>query len=57
MLKLETSKTYEQKVGDTLFTIGSESPQDSSADMLDALVALMKRELLSPTQAKKDGCV
>lgn len=55
MLKLEISKTYEQIIGDTLFTIESECPEDSSVDMLDALVTLMKRELISTEKQKING--
>ena len=45
MLKRETSKTYDQKIGDTLFTIESESPEDACTDMVDALITLMKRDI------------
>lgn len=45
MLKRETSKTYELKIGDTVYTIESEAPEDCRIDMIDALIALMKRNI------------
>ena len=45
MLKRETEYTYERKQGDTVYIIESISDTDSSEDMLDALIALMKRNI------------
>ena len=45
MLKRESEYTYERKQGDTVFIIESISDPDSSEDMLDALIALMKRDI------------
>ncbi len=45
MLTSEFSKTYEAKIGNTLFTITSECPEDTKEDMLDALVRLIKRDI------------
>lgn len=44
MLKLETNKTYEHKIGGTVFIIESEAPENAH-DMVDALIALMKRDI------------
>lgn len=45
MLKRETEKTYEQKLKGTVFVVESMCPPNCKADMFDALVALMKRDV------------
>ncbi len=45
MLKRETALTYERKQGDTVYVIESISDPDSRENMLDALVALIKRDI------------
>ncbi|MGI6404033.1 MAG: hypothetical protein ACOX0K_07485 [Oscillospiraceae bacterium] len=45
MLTSEFSKTYETQIGNTVYTITSECPEDTKEDMLDALVRLMKRDI------------
>lgn len=53
MLTSEFSKTYETKIGDTVYTITSECPEDTKDDILDALVRLMKREIRGVETEKK----
>lgn len=45
MFTSELSVTYEKKIGDVVYTIKSESLPDTSLDMVDTLVALIKRDL------------
>lgn len=45
MLKRETEFTYERRQGDTVYIIESVSDPDGREDMLDALIALMKRDI------------
>ncbi len=47
MLKRETSKTYELIIGDTVYTMESEAPDDCRVYMVDALIALMKRDIIA----------
>lgn len=53
MLTSEFSKTYETKIGNTIYTITSECPEDTKEDMLDALVRLMKRDIRGVETEKK----
>lgn len=45
MLRAETEFTYEHKHGDTVYIIESVSEPDCRVDMVDALIALMKRDI------------
>jgi hypothetical protein len=45
MFTSELSVTYEKKIGDVVYTIKSESLPNTRLDMVDSLVALIKREL------------
>ncbi len=45
MLRRETSHKYENKIGTTKFVVESESSEDCKVDMVDSLVALIKRDL------------
>lgn len=45
MLRPETEFTYERKQGDTVYIIESVSDPDCRVDMVDALIALMKRDI------------
>ncbi len=45
MLKSEFNHTYETAIGDTVYTITSECPEDTTEDILDALVRLIKRDI------------
>lgn len=47
MLKRETEKSYTCKIGDTAYTIESVTAPGSKLDMIDALIALMKRDIES----------
>ena len=47
MLKRETEKTYTHKIGDTVYTVESVTAPGSKADIVDALIALMKRDIES----------
>ena len=38
-------RSYETKIGDTVFEITSECPEDTTDDILDALVRLIKRDI------------
>jgi hypothetical protein len=41
----EQTVTYEKKIGDVVCVIKSESIPDTKLDMVDAIIALIKREL------------
>lgn len=45
MFTSELSVTYGKKIGDVVYTIKSESLPNTRLDMVDSLVALIKREL------------
>lgn len=45
MFTSEQKVTYEKKIGDVVYVIKSESLPDTRLDMVDALIALIKREL------------
>lgn len=45
MLKRETQKVYEMTHAGRVFVVESVCPEDEKADLLDALVALMKRDM------------
>jgi len=45
MLTSEYKKTYETKIGGTVYTITSECPEDTTDDILDALVRLIKKDV------------
>ncbi|MEA4933282.1 MAG: hypothetical protein VB071_06835 [Lawsonibacter sp.] len=45
MLKQETEKSYELKNGGTMFVVESVCREEERTDMLDALIALMKRDI------------
>ena len=45
MMTSEQLVTYEKKIGDVVYVIKSESLPDTKLDMVDALIALIKREL------------
>ena len=41
----EQKVTYEKKIGDVVYIVRSESLPDTKLDMVDAIIALIKREL------------
>jgi len=45
MITSEKSVTYKKKIGDVVFDIKSESQPDTRLDMVDAIIALIKRDL------------
>lgn len=45
MITSEKSVTYEKKVGDVVYVIKSESQPNTKMDMVDAIIALIKRDL------------
>lgn len=45
MMTSEQKVTYEKKIGDVVYVLKSESLPDTRLDMVDALIALIKREL------------
>jgi len=45
MITSEFKKTYETKIGDTVYEITSECPEDTKDDILDVLVRLIKRDI------------
>jgi len=45
MLKRETEKIHELKNGGTVFVVESVCPEDEKTDLLDALIALIKRDI------------
>ncbi len=45
MMTSEQSVTYEKKIGDVVYIIKSESIPDTKLDMVDAIIALIKRDL------------
>ena len=45
MITSELSVTYEKKIGDVVYVIKSESLPDTKLDMVDAIIALIKRDL------------
>jgi hypothetical protein len=53
MLTSEFKTTYETKIGDTVYTITSECPEDTTDDILDALVRLIKRDVAGVETERK----
>ena len=45
MITSEFNTTYETKIGDTVYEITSECPEDTTEDILDVLVRLIKRDI------------
>ena len=45
MFTSEQKVTYEKKIGDVVYVIKSESMPDTKLDMVDAIIALIKRDL------------
>ena len=45
MITSEFNKTYRTQIGDTVYTITSECDEDTTEDILDALVRLIKRDI------------
>ena len=45
MFTSEQKVTYEKKIGDIIYVIKSESLPDTKLDMVDTIIALIKREL------------
>lgn len=45
MITSEKSVTYEKKIGDVVYVIKSESQPSTKMDMIDAIIALIKRDL------------
>jgi len=45
MFTSELSVTYEKKIGEVVYTIKSESLPNTRLDMVDTLIALIKRDL------------
>lgn len=53
MLTSEFSKTYQTQIGATIYTIASECPEDTTEDILDALVRLIKRDVAGVDTERK----
>jgi len=53
MITSEFSKTYETQIGDTVYTIESWCDEDTSEDILDALVRLIKRDIAGVETKRK----
>ena len=53
MLTSEFKTIYETKIGDTVYTITSECPEDTTDDILDALVRLIKRDIADVETERK----
>ena len=46
MFVSEYKTTYEEKIGNTVYEITSECPEDTFESILDALVSLIKRDIV-----------
>lgn len=53
MLTSEFNTTYQTKICDTVYTITSECPEDTTDDILDALVRLIKRDIAGVETERK----
>ena len=53
MLTSEFKKTYETKIGETVYEITSECPEDTTEDILDVLVRLIKRDITGVNTERK----
>jgi len=45
MLIKEYENTYDEKIGDTIYSITSECDEDTKEDILEAIVRLIKRDI------------